>query len=353
MQKSTNIKRWIYLFSLIVLTFLNIFFQYPFSIRNELLDKRISTFKADYISDADFINSIENIMPQGAMIYQLPFHRFPESHPKNDMGDYRLIIGCQLSKNLKWSYAAMRGRYADYWHQKIDSFPLASKLKILSLVGFEGIYIDRRAYTFNEINNLERSLSEILDTNCSYSRDEKLSFFDMNEFNQKQRYDYSKNELIEIKRQLIENIDEAFLLYVDYNTIAELSIFQDINVLKQNSYDVDFDIINDNLVLKCGNLDPQLSIQLLNPAEKNTGNPFVEIIYTTSKSGLLQIFYNYGNGLSEQNSYSEFINSTNNEKTIQIPIVGWEEGKQLVGIRIDPPNDTAFMLKNISIITLK
>jgi hypothetical protein len=140
--------------------------------------------------------------------------------------------------------------------------------------------------------------------------------------------------------------------YNEYN-VDEILIPKDIELLKLISNDItyiDFDAY-ENLILKCGNIDPHLNIPLNYSINKPSGEPIIEIFYTNSNDGLLQIFYDYGSGIVEQYSSERNIPSDLNWSTIRLPVIGWDYEKSLKAIRIDPPNDTNFVIKNIKIIS--
>ena len=139
-----------------------------------------------------------------------------------------------------------------------------------------------------------------------------------------------------------------------FNTIAEIPMPNDIEILKQQVYDINsIKIMNTNLILSCGNYDPQINLPLGNIIKKPSGIQFLKITYTNTKAGILQIFYNYGHGLSEENSSKLDILETNDKKTVIFPITGWYEGMKLNSIRIDPPNDAEFQIINITINQLE
>ena len=52
------------------------------------------------------------------MIYQLPYHGYPEGGFQNDMWDYHLLVGYLHSDKLKWSYGSVKGREGDSWIKK-------------------------------------------------------------------------------------------------------------------------------------------------------------------------------------------------------------------------------------------
>jgi hypothetical protein len=136
--------------------------------------------------------------------------------------------------------------------------------------------------------------------------------------------------------------------------ISKLQLPNNIEVLEKSVYDiVSVDVINNGIFLKCGTQDPQINIPIQEGIEQFEGHPFVEITYTNTKDGTLQIYYDYGYGFSEKNSSRCNITVNDNETTVQIPIIGWIKKKKLVGLRIDPPNGTEFIIKDIKFITQK
>jgi phosphoglycerol transferase len=64
-------------------------------------------------SNRDFTKKIEQEMPAGSMIFQLPITTFPEG------GDYSLVLGYVHSKNLRWSFPAIKGRESAIWQEKV------------------------------------------------------------------------------------------------------------------------------------------------------------------------------------------------------------------------------------------
>jgi len=115
------------------------------------------------------------------------------------------------------------------------------------------------------------------------------------------------------------------------------------------SYDVfDFSIIEDSkILLESGNADPKLYISC-SAIEKPSEAPFIEIMYTNTVPGDLQIFYNYGQGLSNENSTGlVFLDEQLEEKTIKLPISPWLEGERLVGFLLNLPKGSEFTIVNL------
>lgn len=131
----------------------------------------------NYTSDKDFVADIENCVESGSMIYQLPYHQYPEYGPVNNMWDYHLYIGYLHSKTLKWSYGSIKGRAEDEWNEKVSLMPVDEMVSYLKNENFAGIYIDRRAYEQEELDELEGSLEQILGEKPMVSENSNLSFF--------------------------------------------------------------------------------------------------------------------------------------------------------------------------------
>lgn len=162
--------------------------------------------QALYYSDKEFVQHIENNVSEKAMIFQLPYFKFPENPPQNNMHDYSLFRGYLHSDRLRWSYGGYKGREADQWNRYITSLPLEDMIKNISLAGFEGIYINRYAYTETELLELEHRLEDLLKVTPYISRNNELIFFNMKEYNKEVLNQYSLQELIHIKEVITSTI---------------------------------------------------------------------------------------------------------------------------------------------------
>lgn len=138
--------------------------------------------KEEYLNDETFIRSIEAVMPENAMIFQLPYVPFPEYPPINKMTDYSNFRGYLHSKDLRWSYGAMKGRSGDNWQRHVTSMPVIDMLKTLSQADFKGIYID--GYGFEDDGaSLVSNITQILEIEPIVSDNRRLYFFDMKGYN--------------------------------------------------------------------------------------------------------------------------------------------------------------------------
>jgi phosphoglycerol transferase len=141
-------------------------------------------FIESYRQEADFIHRIEAAMPPEAMIFQLPYVPCPEHPPVTGMKDYEHLRAYLYSKSLRWSYGAMKGRRGDLWQKAVAEKPVDEFVALLSLSGFQGVYVDRFGYP-DKAAALEGNLSKLLDNQPLVSPDKRLSFFNISAFNQK------------------------------------------------------------------------------------------------------------------------------------------------------------------------
>jgi hypothetical protein len=142
-----------------------------------LVTPAYDTIEAEYTSDKEFVEAIEDELAPGSMIYQLPYHKYPEDGPVNDMADYHLYIGYLHSNTLKWSYGSIKGREEDEWNESVSEMKYEDMVSYLKEQGFAGIYVERRAYTEKELTELENTLEAITGSKPLESNNNNLSFF--------------------------------------------------------------------------------------------------------------------------------------------------------------------------------
>jgi phosphoglycerol transferase len=80
------------------------------------------------------------------MLFQLPYVPFPESPPRHRLTDYDLFRPYLSTTSLRWSYGAVRTRFADSWIAAIAARPIPDMVQALALAGFRGIVVDGYGY---------------------------------------------------------------------------------------------------------------------------------------------------------------------------------------------------------------
>jgi phosphoglycerol transferase len=128
-------------------------------------------------SDETFVHGVEQRLPTGAMVYQLPFIIFAQSPTRFELQGYDLMKGFTHSKNLRWSYGGLQGREAD-WQYGASRLPPDDLVALLAGIGFDGLTIDRAGYE-DHAAGIERALTALVGGPDLVSPDERLSFFDL------------------------------------------------------------------------------------------------------------------------------------------------------------------------------
>lgn len=141
-----------------------------------------AAFKAEFARDKAFVGGIEARMPKGAAIYQLPVMPFPEAGPLHDMVDYDPLRGFLQSRDLNWSYGAVKGRQG-VWLNAAGSLPTKELVPALVGAGFTGIYLDSAGYTDAGKSQISE-LTALVGAPTLMSTDNRFSFFDLRQYAQ-------------------------------------------------------------------------------------------------------------------------------------------------------------------------
>jgi phosphoglycerol transferase len=127
-------------------------------------------------SDVEFVGAIERALPTGAMVYQLPYARFPEMPPVVNFTASDGIRFSLHSKTLRWSLGAVKGREADKWLNATFGLPVDQQIKTVAEAGFQGIQVNRKGYADNGAE-IERQLREQLGVEPIVSKRGEETFF--------------------------------------------------------------------------------------------------------------------------------------------------------------------------------
>lgn len=137
--------------------------------------------KKAFNMDREFVRSIENSLPAGSAVYQLPYMPFPEVPPLHRLQAYDLSVGFLHSSALHWNYGGMKGRSGDLFYRSLAKEPLSKQLDVLKKLGFAGIYVDRRGFDDNDHTVID-GLSALLGASPVLVRaDGDVVFFRLNQ----------------------------------------------------------------------------------------------------------------------------------------------------------------------------
>jgi len=152
-----------------------------------VLDQTTTTFffipeykkiEAEYRSDAEFVGRIESSLPNGAMVFQLPYMTFPENGPLYRMTqDFEHIKPYLHSTKLRWSYGAISNDDNDTWQRAVVLKPVPEFIDEIVANGFSGVYINRNGYA-DSAASLEAQLKTLLGDPIT-NRDGTLLFFSL------------------------------------------------------------------------------------------------------------------------------------------------------------------------------
>lgn len=101
---------------------------------------------AAFRDDRAFVARVEQSLPAGAMVFQLPPNSFPEFNRHIKMYDYSHFRGYLHSRRLRWSYGALRGREVEAWQSRLAPLPAGELVDALVEAGFAGVYVDRKGH---------------------------------------------------------------------------------------------------------------------------------------------------------------------------------------------------------------
>ena len=151
-----------------------IYEQHP-SIRQNINARTV--YKSMRENDRKFVEKIEQQLQENDAVFQLPYHKYPEAGPVRSMSDYQLFAGYLNSSKLHWSYGGMKGQKSDKWNEIVSSLPTEKMVRAIVQSGFRGIYIDSRAYTSEELQELFTSIESVLTNEKPIVSENKLLYF--------------------------------------------------------------------------------------------------------------------------------------------------------------------------------
>jgi hypothetical protein len=102
--------------------------------------------EAQVESDRAFTVAMEQTLPRAGMVFQLPVMRYPEAQPIQRMTDYAHFRPYLFSRDLRYSYGAVKGRGLDDWQLAVERLEAPQMLAALEKFGFAAIYINRQGY---------------------------------------------------------------------------------------------------------------------------------------------------------------------------------------------------------------
>jgi len=136
---------------------------------------------ADFESDRTFVSQIEDTVPDGTNVFQLPVVPFPENPAPGRMRDYdQLRPFLQSDGSTNWSYGSVKGRpNGDWqWRRVRDQIGPIGALPGLLGMGFNGLWVDTAGYT-DRAADLQAQLAEVLRVEPMVSPNRRQLYYDL------------------------------------------------------------------------------------------------------------------------------------------------------------------------------
>ncbi|AKV03957.1 Integral membrane protein [Labilithrix luteola] len=103
-------------------------------------------FARAFHTDRSFVRSVEQRLPQGASVFQLPYSVFPEAGMIVHMHDYAHLLPYMHSEKLRYSYGSLRGRLGDQRYHDLADTPIADLPEAIAVAGYEALWVDPSGY---------------------------------------------------------------------------------------------------------------------------------------------------------------------------------------------------------------
>jgi phosphoglycerol transferase len=135
---------------------------------------------AAFAREEEFVRQVEESLPAGAMVFQLPHTSFPVELETTRMGLYDHGRPFLHSRSLRWSWGAFTGRHGD-WHREVARLEPPDFLRQIALAGFSSVWLDRLGYD-DEGHRLEEAFQAVTGTMPLRSGDDRWVVFNIDAF---------------------------------------------------------------------------------------------------------------------------------------------------------------------------
>lgn len=165
-----------------------------------------------YSRDAAFVSKIEDEVPPGASIFQLPYATFPESTtpPPGRQLVYDSVRPYLHSTTLEWSFGALRSRPSD-WASKLADRPVPDVVRAVAAVGFAGLYLDRAGYDEDaEAAATTTALMRLLEVEPLRSDDGRFVFFPLANYRARLEESWSRSRMRRLCAQTLGVRDDVY-----------------------------------------------------------------------------------------------------------------------------------------------
>jgi len=134
--------------------------------------------KEEYLRDERFVREIESMVPEGASIFELPMLPTGTTSIGN-LKDYELYKPYLHAETTRWLHMYSVGSQTDQWVNILQGLPLRTVIDVITCCGFQGVYIDSRGYTADELEEVLAVMDSIEGTSMIRSEDGLKIFYSL------------------------------------------------------------------------------------------------------------------------------------------------------------------------------
>lgn len=176
-------------FAAAIVALISIYYQKGASYVIENKDEAVT-----YEQDAEFVSDIEESVSDGAMVYQLPFISYQYGQKTEDMMPHSLFVPYLHSENLRWSFGSLDNERSTMLNGYISRLETKEMIDSLCYVGYEGIYIDSKAYKADDFKKLTLQIEEYLGQEPLVSRRGDLYFYNLSSYCNELKKQYTQDQ---------------------------------------------------------------------------------------------------------------------------------------------------------------
>jgi hypothetical protein len=107
---------------------------------------QIDAIAAQMSSDRAFVAAMQQRIPAGGMVFQLPIFDFPEAPAQGGMTGYEHLRPYLFAHGLRFSYGDHKSDFAASWQNELAELPPEQMLATLEGHGFSAIQLNRAGY---------------------------------------------------------------------------------------------------------------------------------------------------------------------------------------------------------------
>ena len=155
------------------------------------IDKGSEEIRNRFLSEKNFVKTVEGKLAPGAMLYQYPYSQYLTDSDYYGWGSFAQVRLYLHSTALRWSNGASKNSPVDDWHLRLSRLPIEQLLAEVRAAGFSAVVVDRRVVSPAEYQRVRKALIEHTSTAPIEDEASRLAFFMLNDPGYRIVYDES------------------------------------------------------------------------------------------------------------------------------------------------------------------